>query len=179
MRVLHLYAGNLFGGIERALLAVWRARGAAPDMHPHFGLCFDSKLAAKLRTSGAPVETFGDVRLTRPWTVWRARRRLRAFLKRERFDVAVTHSLWPHVVLAPAVRRAGVPLVTWLHDVPRGRGWLEHFAKRKPPDLMLANSRYTASEAAKVFPGARVEVQYPPVELPEEARDRSARESLG
>ena len=151
MRVLHLYAGNLFGGIERTLLTLWRARAAAPDMRPHFGLCFDAKLAHELRRDGAPLEIFDDVRLSRPWTVWRARRRVRKFLRREPFDVTVIHGLWPHAVFAPAVRRAGVPLVTWLHDVPRGRGWLERAVKRTPPDLMLANSRYTASEAAKAF----------------------------
>ncbi len=179
MRVLHLYAGNLFGGIERTLLTLWRARDAAPEMRPHFGLCFDAKLAGELRRCGAPVEVFGDVSFSRPWTLWRARRRLRAFLQRERFDVAVVHSLWPHAVFAPAVRRAGVPLATWLHDVPRGRGWLERLARRTPADLMLANSRYTVSEASNVIPRARIEVQYPPVELPEQGHGRSARESLG
>jgi glycosyltransferase involved in cell wall biosynthesis len=179
MRVLHLYAGNLFGGIERTLLTLWRARDAAPHVRPHFGLCFDAKLADELRRAGAPVEIFGNVRLGRPWTAWRARRRLRGILERERFDVAVAHSLWPHVVFASGVRRAGVPLVTWLHDIPRDGAWLERLAKRTPADLMLANSRYTASEAARAFPGARIELQYPPVELSEEAHDRSARDLLG
>src|SRR5687767_4916651 len=145
MRVLHLYAGNLFGGIERTLLTLWRPRDAAPRMRPHFALCFDSKLAADLRRDAAPVDIIGggDVRLSRPWTVWRARRTRREWLAREPFDVALIHSLWPHAVFAPAVRRAGVPVVTWLHDVPRPHGWLERLARRAPADLMLANSRYT------------------------------------
>ena len=166
MRVLHLYAGNLFGGIERTLLALWRARARAPQMQPHFALCFDAKLARELRKDNAPVEILGDARLSRPWTVLRARRRLRDVLERGGLDVALAHSLWPHVVFAHAVRDARVPLATWLHDVPRADGWLEWLAHRHPPDLVLANSRYTASRAAAVFPGTQSEVQHPPVELP-------------
>ena len=176
MRVLHLYAGNLFGGIERTLLALWRARACAPQMQPHFALCFDAKLAQELRKDDAPVEILGGVRLSRPWTILRAQRRLRNLLARAPFDVVLAHSLWPHVVFAPTVRGAGVPLVTWLHDVPRADGWLESLAQREPPDLMLANSCYTASRAADVFSGAPVEVQYPAVELPRVQRKPMATE---
>jgi glycosyltransferase involved in cell wall biosynthesis len=177
MRVLHLYAGNLFGGIERTLLTLWRARRRAPRMQPHFALCFDAKLADELRQDGAPVEIFGDVRLSRPWTVLRARRRLRASTSRAHFDVALAHGLWPHVVFAPAVREARLPLVTWLHDVPREGGWLEWLAQREPPDVLLANSRYTAARAAEVFAGARIEVQRPPVELPHVPSESSVTKS--
>ena len=119
MRVLHLYAGNLFGGIERTLLTLWRARRHAPRMQPHFALCFDATLARELRAAGAHVQILGDVRLSRPWTVLGARGRLRQLMSRRRYDVGIAHSLWPHVVFAPTVREARVPLVTWLHDVPR------------------------------------------------------------
>jgi glycosyltransferase involved in cell wall biosynthesis len=166
MRVLHLYAGNLFGGIERTLLTLWRARRCAPQMYPHFALCFNARLARELRKHGAPVDILGDVRLGLPWTAMRARKRLRDVLERGHFDVALAHSLWPHVVFAPAVRDARVPLVTWLHDVPGADGWLEWLVQRDPPDLMLANSCYTASRAAEMFVGVPVELQYPPVELP-------------
>jgi glycosyltransferase involved in cell wall biosynthesis len=183
MRVLHLYAGNLFGGVERTLLALWHARGACPRMHPHFALSFDAKLATDLRAAGAPVTILGSARASRPWTTATARNRVHAFLKDNPFDVVVTHGLWPHGVFGPGVRRADVPLVLWLHDVPSRRGWNERWARRTRPDLLLMNSNYTKYAALDVFPGWPCELQYPPVELPsvadpDEVR-RAVRESLG
>src|SRR5262249_44443207 len=73
------------------------------------------------------------------------------------------HSCWPHALFAPVVRRAALPLVFWAHDVYTGRHWTEHWARRTPPDLVLANSRVTKSAVPSVFPGARSEVVYLPV----------------
>ena len=72
MHVLHLYAGNLFGGIERMLLALWRGRRACGDaMRHHFALCFDGKLAEDLRGEGAAVTIIGPLHATRFWQVHR------------------------------------------------------------------------------------------------------------
>ena len=135
-------------------------------MEPHFALCFMGKLSEALGGCGVPVHFPGNVRVSRPWTVWAARRRLRKLLTREPFDAVACHGCWPHAVFAPAVRDRKRPLVFWAHDAPRGRHWLERWAKMTPPDLVVANSRWTASAVPNLFPGVRCEAVYLPVAPP-------------
>ncbi len=163
MKVLHLYAGNLYGGIETLLTTMARLRHLSPGMEPEFGLCFHGRLWDELVATGVPVHDFGSVRLSRPWTVWRARRRLRKVLADSRPEVAVTHDSWPHTMFAPVVRRAGVPLVNFAHGVSRGRNWPERLASRTLPDFVFANSHFTAGSVTNVFPGVRVETWHYPV----------------
>jgi glycosyltransferase involved in cell wall biosynthesis len=167
LRVLHLYAGNMFGGIERLLITLAAERRLCPGMAPAFGLCFPGRLSEELLAAGVPVHDLGPVRLSRPWTVWRARRRLRRLLTRERFDVVVAHAAWPHAVFARAVRAANTPLATWVHDSLTGRGdRIEAWAARTPPDLAIANSSYTAASVPNVFSGVQTDVIYLPVAPP-------------
>lgn len=167
MRVLHLSSGNMFGGLETFLVTLARNAGAAPEMESHFGLSFEGRLSEELRAAGAPVHPLGGVRLRDPLSAWRARAAVRDLLRRERFDLAVCHSPWAMVVFGPAVRRAGLPLVFWLHDRGDGRHWLQRLARRTPPDLALCNSRYTAGTLPALYPGVRGEVVYLPVEARE------------
>jgi len=169
LRVLHLNAGNLFGGIETYLLTLARQRHLCPAMELHFGLCFAGRLEQELRAVGVGVLDLGPVRLSRPWTVLRTRQRLRRFLAEGTIDVVVTHGSWPHVVFAPVVRRVGLPLVHCLHGWLDSRHWLNCFAARTPPDHLLANSRFTADSAAQLWPQVPVTVIYPPLPLSEEA----------
>jgi glycosyltransferase involved in cell wall biosynthesis len=67
------------------------------------------------------------------------------------------------VVFGPVARACGLPLVFWAHDVPRGTHWLERWARRTPPDLVVANSRYTAAALPALFPDRPVETLYAPV----------------
>src|SRR5215471_9786806 len=114
MRVLHLYAGNLYGGVETFLVTLAKYRSLS-QMEPVFGLCFEGRLSNELSDLGAPVKQLGEVRFSRPWTVLSARRRLREVLAGDRHDVVVSHSAWPHAVFAPVVRSATVPPVYWAH----------------------------------------------------------------
>ena len=41
MRVLHINAGNLYGGVETLLVTLARFRVLCPGMDPSFALCFD------------------------------------------------------------------------------------------------------------------------------------------
>lgn len=168
MRVLHLVAGNLFGGVERMLVTLARHRGLAPEMEPQFAVCFTGRFADELNEQGVAVHPLGAVRLSRPWTVRKARRALASVLEREQIDVVVCHGAWPHAALAPVVRRAThrPRLVYFAHDVPRGTRLLERLAKRVRPDLVLVNSQYTAGFVDRLFPGVPAEVQHPPVEPP-------------
>ncbi len=173
MKVLHLSAGNLYGGVETLLAALARLRHLAPEMEPEFGLCFRGRVWGELTAAGVPVHDLGPVRFSRPWTVLRARSRLRRVLADARPAVAVAHSSWPHAVFAPVVRWAGVRLVHMVHGPMAGRHWLERWAARTPPDLVLANSRFTAGTVPAVFPGVPVEVWYLPVAEPKPGAARS------
>lgn len=163
MKVLHLTAGNLFGGIETYLLSLAHLRHLCPAMEPHFGVCFPGRLRDELLAAGVPVHDLGAVRVSRPWTVLRARGRLKRLLREQPFAAVLTHGTWPHVVFAPLVNRAGVRLVNCVHDYLAQKHWLNRWAARTPPDAVVTNSSYTAPPAAALFPGVPVELVRHPI----------------
>lgn len=183
MRVLHVYSGNLYGGIETFLHTVAREQGRHPGMSHAFALCFEGRLARELREAGAELHLLGEARVGRPWTVYRARTALRELLRRERFDAVLCHAIWPQALFGPVVRACGVPLVFYQHDALNGRHWLERWARVTPPDLVITNSRYSAGTLAAVYPHARSRLAYYPVLAPSQAaadEDRAAlRAELG
>jgi glycosyltransferase involved in cell wall biosynthesis len=163
LKVLHLYSGNLYGGIETLLTTMARLRHLALGMEPEFGLCFRGRLWDELVATGVVVHDLGPVRLSQPWTVWRARERLRHVLARAQPDVVVTHDTWPHTVFALAVRRAGIRLVHFVHGLANGRTLLERLASRTSPDSVISNSRFTSGLVRNLFPGVRVDTWHQPV----------------
>lgn len=168
MRVLHISAGAVWGGVERALVTLAAERKHAPEMHPHYAVCFREKLNHELRMAGAPVDYLGEVRASRPLTVLRARKALATLLRQEKIDVGVCHLPWAQAMFAPVLRAARVPIVFWMHGFATGRHWTERLAKLVPPALVIANSHATAKTAGFLFPHARTEVLYYPVApLPE------------
>ncbi len=173
INVLHLSAGNLYGGVETLLVTLARERQLCPAMRSEFALCFEGRLASELAAAGAQVHLLGPVRTSRPHTVLRARRRLGLILGTSRFQVAVCHSPWPLAVFGPAVRRAGIALVGWRHDAYNGFHWLEWWASLTPPDLMICNSRYTETTYRRFAPKVRTAVVYCP-RLPAVARPSNA-----
>jgi glycosyltransferase involved in cell wall biosynthesis len=173
VKVLHLYAGNLYGGVETLLTTLARHRHLAPEMEPEFGLCFRGRLWDELTAAGVPVHDLGPVRVSRPWTVLRARRRLRRVLADARPDAVVTHSPRPHAVFAPVARRAGVRLVCTIHNPTDGRHWSERWAARSRPDRVVANSRFTAGTVGAIFPGVPVAVWHLPVTVPKVSATRA------
>ena len=160
VRLIHVYSGNLYGGLEGMLVTI--ARTAFSGVANEFALCFEGQLADEIRAAGAAVQPLGAVRVSRPWTVWRARRVLRSVIARLDPDAVICHSPWPLAVFGPAVRAAGKPLVFWLHQYLNGRGFDERGAKRCPPDLVIANSHYTAGSVGELFRTVPVEVVYCP-----------------
>ena len=148
MRTLQIYSGNLYGGVERTITTIATTPG---HFQREFALCFDGRLRTELRALGVQVHDLGRVRGRRPWTVARARRALRTVLERRAFDVAICHSAWSQAIFGPIVRRAGLPLVFWLHDVATGRHWLERWARLTRPDLVICNSRFTARSVASLY----------------------------
>ena len=163
MKVLHISAGALYGGVERVLATLAACRALCPAMQPHFALCFEGRLSGELRALGAPVHSLGGVRVSRPSSVLRARAALRRLLAEERFDAAVCHLPWALAIFGPAVEAAGAPLVFWMHGFATGRHWTERWARRTPPALVICNSRATAATSRLLFPEVRAEVFYNPV----------------
>jgi glycosyltransferase involved in cell wall biosynthesis len=184
MRILHLYSGNLYGGIEKVLVTLAAERERCPEMLPAFALCFEGRLADELRAAGASVHLLGNVRLSRPWTTLSARRRLkRLFDASPDFDVVITHSTWAHAVLAPVIRRVGTPLCFWAHDAYKSLNQIDRIAGRTKPDRVIANSQFTLGTVPMLFPNVPGEVLYYPLPLPppmdRQATRRELRQSLG
>jgi glycosyltransferase involved in cell wall biosynthesis len=163
MKILHVHSGNLYGGVETLLATVWRERAACPSMKTEFALCFEGRLSEELRAAGATVHTLGVARVRSPLSVRRARRTLARVLREQCFDLVVCHSSWTQALFGASSRAAGLPLVFWMHAPADGRHWLERWARRTPPDLVVCNSRFTSESAKQLYPRARAEVVYCPV----------------
>jgi glycosyltransferase involved in cell wall biosynthesis len=178
VRVLHVYSGNLYGGIESILVAI--ARSGARNEH-EFALCFDGRLAAELAAVGATVHGLGPVSMRKPYGAAAARRVLASIVRRRTFDRVICHAPWSQGLFGGVVRRAGRPLVFWAHDVMTGRHWTERLAGRVIPDLAICNSHFTGRSLAALYPGLSPLIVYAPVDMPTSgAIDRSAvRAALG
>lgn len=176
MNVLHFHSGNMFGGVETALLTLARHQGDAPDCAHHFALCFRGRLAEELETCAAPVHDVGAVRLSRPWTVWRVRRRARRLIDTLRPDVVVCHAPWALAVFTLPAQQRGVPVAGWIHGFPNPNAREERRARRLPPSTFIANSQRTAAAVRAAFPGTPVHLLYYPVDPPTTVGHHIARE---
>ena len=104
-KVLNIYSGNLYGGVETMLLAMAKQAGWMS-----FALCFDGKLSRALRNTVSGFDNrlhqLGEVRLRAPWSVFRARNRLRRLLAQGKFDAVICHSAWSYSLFAGVARAA-------------------------------------------------------------------------
>ena len=169
IRVLHVYSGNLYGGVERMLATFASLRDGVEGMRQAFALCFDGQLAREIEASGCPLYRLGEVRLSRPLSVRRGRQRLRAALDAERPDVVVCHSSWSQAVFGPVVRHRRIPLVFWLHDAVTGRTIVDRMAKWTRPDFAVCTSRFAGETLGRLWEHLPSRVVYPPVPPPDTA----------
>jgi glycosyltransferase involved in cell wall biosynthesis len=175
MRVLHVYSGNLYGGIEALLTTIAGHARSEPEVVHDFALCFDGRLRAELRHANATVIDLGPVRIRRPLTVARARASLSQSLVDGGYDVVVCHSTWSQVVFGPVVRRHKRRLVFWSHDASDGRHWLERWARLTQPNMAICNSHFTRHKLPALYPKVPAAVLYCPVKPAcEPATDRDA-----
>jgi glycosyltransferase involved in cell wall biosynthesis len=162
MRALHLIPGNLYGGVETFLSLVARRRDLWGDVEHHYAICFSGRLSDELSRAGVVLHDLGRIRTSRPWTVVRGRRRLAQLLAAQRFDVALTHSSWPHAMFAKALARARVPAVFYLHGPLTEITWIDRWAARRTPTTMIGVSRHTLETGRLLFPSVNAEVlNYP------------------
>jgi glycosyltransferase involved in cell wall biosynthesis len=128
-------------------------------MEMSVALCFDGQIASELRSERVPTALAGEVRLSRPSSVWRARQSLARILRQFNPDIVVCHQPWTHAIFGPVARNASVPVALWMHMATTGH-WIDRLAWRVPPDLIVCNSHFTASTLPPT--SARVEVVYCP-----------------
>jgi glycosyltransferase involved in cell wall biosynthesis len=163
MKVLHVYAGNLFGGIETLLLTLARERHFCPGMEAEFALCFEGRLSQQLVSTGVKVHQLGAVKLRDLRSVLRARASLERVIEQNGIDLVICHACWPQVIFGGTVKRMNKPSIFWCHDILTGTNLLERCAKFIQPDLVIANSEYTQQHVDRVYPNIPDRVVYCPV----------------
>ncbi len=174
MRLLHVYSGNLWGGIERLLLNLAQTPAAGGEgndfggraFEQEFALCFRGRLSAALEAAGAACHLLAPLRFRRPWSIWQARSRLRCLLRSAHFDAVLLHASWSYAALWPAVEACGLSPLWTAMDVVNGRHWLDRRVIRHPPRLVLAVSDFSGAAWRRLLPASRIETWYPPVPPP-------------
>jgi glycosyltransferase involved in cell wall biosynthesis len=178
MRVLHIDAGNMFGGVETLLATLARNRALTPDVEPEFALCFEGRLSRELTGAGVPLHMLGGVRVRYPLTVMRARRRLRQILSTGSYDAVVCHMAWTQALFGSVARAARVPVAMWQHMASNGRHWLEQWARYAGPELVICTSHFAARAFSGVFSTFPVEVVHCPVAAPSISYSQSDRDRV-
>ncbi|QDT15480.1 glycosyltransferase [Alienimonas californiensis] len=207
-RLLHVYSGNLYGGVER-LLETLHACGSEQDggdgagggLRQDFALCFRGRLSERLRAAGARVTELGRVRRVEPWTALWARRRLAAALRSaaaagEPYDAVLFHSFWSLALLGTGLRAdsgegrgSAIPRLLWVHDDPNPSHWTFRGAVRAGADGAIFNSEFVRGRPASrallkglTISEDRVAVVRPPAPAPPPAaaeRRAALRAELG
>jgi glycosyltransferase involved in cell wall biosynthesis len=164
LKVLHVYSGNLLGGLERMLISLTTLDATVCEHE--FALCFEGRLSQALQTRGASVRLLGPVRLRSPLSIVRARRALARLLRSRRFDAVICHSIWPYCIFSSVGAHQGYAPILYLHDVPDPKSWYYRWGWRNPPRLCIANSTYTEGLVSSLHPIVPVRVVTPLVNPP-------------
>jgi glycosyltransferase involved in cell wall biosynthesis len=166
MRVLHLHAGVLYGGVETFLVTLARERALCPEMDHHFGACFESRMTEELRALDARVTMLGEARLSRPLSVRRTRHALRRLLDDRRPDVAVCHMAKPFWLFAAALQERNIRTALYLHSPVDPSGTFERLGRRRRPHLMVGVSAHTLGSGEAVYAAAQTAVISNPMPHP-------------
>lgn len=159
MTLLHVAAGNGYGGIERMLVTM--AGLHRPAIRQAFALSFPGRLERELRAAGAAVHLLPSPRASRPMLILRARRALTGVLDAVRPSAVLFHGAWPHAMFAAAARGAGVRVGFWQHQPIARPAWPDWWARRVRPDFAIYNSAFSAARPA--FPDVTGRVVHCPV----------------
>ncbi len=181
MRVLHLHAGNLYGGVETFLTTVVRENALCPQMQHTFGLCFGGRFHDELNALGASTTLLGEARFSRPFSIIQARANLRRLINETSPDVAICHMAKPLWLFSSTLRKANIPIVFYTHGPIHQMGLFDKLIRKgTPPDLMIGVSNHTVEQAKELlFPTVKTGVINYPMPWPferyqGEAKDRSA-----
>jgi glycosyltransferase involved in cell wall biosynthesis len=162
VRVLHVTGGDVFGGIERML---WTLAATPSDvLVQQFAVSPANRLSRELRDVGVEPAALPSARASRPLSVLRARRRFADLLADAKPDASVFHGSWSHAMFATVARERGSVVAFWQHAPIPNPLWLDRWASWTAPDVLIANSRFTAE--APAFPDVPRRVIYCPVHVP-------------
>jgi len=182
IQVTHIYAwGGGWSGAEAIMTTIARSADLCPQMRSHFVLApahDGRRLIEGLRAAGAAVDVLSDVRPGRAAAILRARKEIRAMVCAAGSEVAVFHSTKAHLLFAPGLRAAKIPLVYWAHggsvrlyDERSARrnavALMERWAGLTQPNLAICVSRFCAAELLPTLfpnPTLKREVIYAPVQ---------------
>jgi glycosyltransferase involved in cell wall biosynthesis len=183
VRALHIYSGNLFGGIESFLVTLARHDGKIGTTRSEFALSYEGRLSQELQRVGAKVHRLGEARLRRPWSVVAARHRLKRLLRSGAYDLVISHAPWVQALFGSVPPSIGMPQVYWQHDAAKGRHWTELGATLSKPDLVICNSVFTQGTLRTLFRSApsvvcRYPVEVTTVQLSQEER-KAVRHEMG
>ena len=162
MTVLHVAAGNAYGGIERMLVTLGTT--PHPALQQEFVVSFSGRLERELESASVRVHRLPAPRASRPLMVWRARRAFTALQEKLGAGVVVFHSAWPHAMFAASARASGARIIFWQHQPITRPEWPDRWARFVRPDLAVFNSEFTAARPA--FPSVPGRVIHCPVEEP-------------
>ncbi len=147
-----------------------------------FVVATEGRLLSELRDRDAHVHFFGDVRLSHPSSVLRARHHFRNLLRRRSYSAVICHAPWSHAIFAGVARGCGLPVILWQHDRASGIPLVERACRAAGADLVICNSKWTATTARFLQPHAPHRVIYCPVsataEMSAETR-REVRQEIG
>lgn len=124
MRVLHISADALVGGVESFLLTLARNHTIDRTSIHEFAFTAEGPALDKIRLTGAQVHPLGHASYKQPKTLLLARGRLKEICKQHRYDVAVFHQ-YPLLVAAfsDILWRQRVKTVRYFHNetIPNSR----------------------------------------------------------
>ena len=146
MRVIHVAGGELYGGIER-MLATLAATGS-DRIQQWFAVSPAGPLYRELRAVNAHTVPLPGARASRPLSVLSARRTFSRALGDVKPDAAIFHGSWAYAMFAGAGREHAPFVVFWQHAPLVQPAWPDRWASWTRPDMLIANSRYTASVPA-------------------------------
>ena len=126
-----------------------------------FAVSPGGRLWRELRGMGLTPAALPPARASRPFSVLAARRALARALSDTGADAAIFHGSWTHAIFASVARERDLIVAFWQHAPIVEPRWPDRLAARIPPDVVIANSLFTA--AAPAFIGAPIHVINCPV----------------
>ena len=126
-----------------------------------FAISPGGQLWRELWEMGMRPAALPPARASRPFSVLAARRAFARVLSEADVDAAIFHGSWTHALFASVARANNVIVAFWQHAPIVEPRWPDRWAARIPPDVVIANSLFTA--AAPAFTGAPMHVINCPV----------------
>jgi glycosyltransferase involved in cell wall biosynthesis len=121
-----------------------------------FAVSPEGRLWRELRGMGRAPAPLGPARASRPFSVLAARRAFARVLTEMSVDAAIFHGSWTHAIFATVARQRNVIVAFWQHAPLTQPRWPDRWAARVAPDVVIANSLFTA--AAPAFTAAPMHV---------------------